>query len=414
VSTRLVGLRAAFRLSGHGLAAAATLVLTSSACGDGRPVEPDSGGSEEFEWNLPPGFPKPRVPADNPMTEEKVQLGRHLFHDKRMSGNLTMSCASCHWPSLAFADSKTLPVGSMEEVLPRNSMGLTNVAYAPVLTWADHWQTELTEQVLIPLFAQDPVELGLEGPEMLLDRLRADSTYRSLFAEAYSDDEDPFTLDNVTKAIASFERVMISGNSPEDRFRRGDTDALTDEAKEGRALFFSNTVGCFRCHSGTNEQGEVIFFTTNFDYEGRSQASIRFENNGLYNLTVNGEQGWYPEPSTGLYAITGNPTDRGRFKVPDLRNVSMTWPYMHDGSLHSLTYVIDHYQLGGRNIEAGPFVGDGRANPYKSPLIRPFDLSPQQELALMRYLSALTDHEFITNPRFWNPWPEDSPAHGVR
>jgi cytochrome c peroxidase len=347
------------------------------------------------------------------MTAEKVALGRHLFYDERMSGNETMSCASCHAQALAFTDGKALAVGSTGDVLPRSSMSLTNIAYSPVLTWGNHRRTTLTDQMLIPMFAVDPVELGLAGEEVLLDRLRADGTYQSLFAEAYPDDGHPFTLDNVTRAVAAFERVLISGDSPEDRYRRGDESALSASEQAGRSLFFSDEVGCFECHSGENLQDEVVFFTSNFDFEGRSLPHVQFDNTGLYNLTVNGEAGWYPEHDTGLYAITGNAVDMGKFKVPDLRNIALTAPYMHDGSIATLGEVIDHYAAGGRTIDSGPYAGVGSENPHKSRLVAGFTLTAEQRTALVDYLDALTDQAFITDSRFSNPWPPGGPAHGA-
>jgi cytochrome c peroxidase len=343
------------------------------------------------------------------MTAEKVALGRHLFYDKRMSGNQTMSCASCHDQALAFTDGKQVAVGSTGDILPRSSMTLANVGYQPVLTWANHMQTVLTEQMLIPMFADDPVELGLAGEEELLERISKDSTYQSLFAEAYPDETDPFRIDNVTHAVASFERTLISGNSPADRFRRGDLSALSVSAQLGRSLFLSNEVGCFKCHSGHAE----VFFTSNFDFEGRPLAHIQFDNTGLYNLTVDGEDGWYPEPNTGLYGVTGNPADMGRFKVPTLRNVALTAPYMHDGSIATLDEVIDHYAAGGRTIDSGPYAGVGSANPNKSRLVAGFSITAEERQALLDYLAALTDQDFVTDSRFSNPWPAHSPANGV-
>jgi len=392
--------------------AVAGVVLLSAACSDGGTEPPIDDPA--FAWDLPAGFPTPRVPEDDPMSAEKVALGRHLFYDERMSGNETMSCASCHAQSLAFTDGRALAVGSTGDVLPRSSMSLTNIAYSPVLTWGNHTQTALTEQMLTPMFAPDPVELGLAGEGVLLDRLRADVTYQSLFAEAYPDDTDPFTLDNVTRAVASFERVLISGNSPEDRFRRGDASALSASAQAGRNLFFSDDVGCFECHSGETLDDEVVFFTSNFDFEGRSLPHIQFDNTGLYNLTVNGEDGWYPAPNTGIYALTGRPVDMGKFKVPDLRNVAVTGPYMHDGSIATLDEVLDHYAAGGRTIDTGPYAGSvGSANPHKSQLVDGFTLTPERRTALLDYLAALTDQAFLTDSRFSNPWPPNSPAHGV-
>jgi cytochrome c peroxidase len=288
-------------------------------------------------------------------------------------------------------------------------MSLTNIGYQPVLTWGDITQTALTTQMHIPMFAENPVELGLAGMEMqLLDRLRADATYPTLFDEAFPDEADAFTIDNVTRAIAAFERTLISGDSPADRFRQGDTNALTPSARAGRDLFLADSVGCFKCHSGHGE----VFFTSNFDFEGKSVPHIQFDNTGLYNLTVGGEDGWYPAPNTGLYGVTGNPVDIGRFKVPTLRNIAVTAPYMHDGSIATLDEVIDHYAAGGRTIASGPNAGVGSANPHKSQLVAGFSLTVEQRQALLDYLGALTDDEFLTDPRFSNPWPPGSPARG--
>jgi cytochrome c peroxidase len=396
----------------EGIAAAlAGLGLLSAACGDGGALGPTPGAPEDslaaFEWGLPPGFPTPRVPDDDPMTAEKVALGRHLFYDRRLSGNETMSCASCHQQALAFTDGRQVSIGSTGDVLPRSAMSLTNIGYQPVLTWANHAQTVLAEQMLIPMFAEDPVELGLAGMEQeLFDRVGGDPTYRALFAAAFPDEADPFTTDNLTRAIAAFERTLISGNSPEDRFRRGEPSALSPSAQAGRALFFSDGVGCFKCHSGNGQ----VFFTSNFDFAGRSLPHIQFDNTGLYNLTVAGVAGWYPEPNTGLYAFTGNPADIGRFKVPTLRNIAVTAPYMHDGSIATLEEVIDHYAAGGRTIQSGPYAGVGSENPHKSRLVAGFTLTAPERQSLVDYLGSLTDPEFLADPSFSNPWPDGSPA----
>ncbi|HUF74805.1 MAG TPA: di-heme enzyme [Longimicrobiales bacterium] len=399
----------------HGLGFATALTaaaLVSTACGDEQalliPEVPDET-LVGFEWQLPPGFPQPRVPEDDPMSAEKVALGRHLFYDKRLSGNETQSCASCHEQALAFTDGKQVSVGSTGHVLPRSAMSLANIGYQPVLTWADRAQTALAEQATIPMFAEDPVELGLSGlEEELLGRLRADATYDGLFSEAFPDAADPFTIDNVTRAIASFERTLISGNSPEDRFRRGDPSALSASAQAGRNLFFSVKVRCAICHSSS----EQVFFTKNVDFVGRPTPHVQFDNTGLYNLTVGDEEGWYPVPNTGLHARSGNLDDMGHFKVPSLRNIALTAPYMHDGSIATLEEVLDHYAAGGRAIDSGPYAGVGSLNPYKSRHVTRFELDPEERQALIDYLHALTDEDFVTDPRFSNPWPDGSPAHG--
>jgi cytochrome c peroxidase len=380
------------------------LAVGAGACGgdevlgvDGAlPV--DGGG---FAWNLPEGFPIPRVPADNPMTEAKVELGRHLFYDVRLSGNETQACASCHVQSRAFSVPAVRPAGSTGEVHPRNSMSLANVGYQPVLNWANPLVDNLSEQALIPLFGEDPVELGMAGREQeLLGRLRADATYQQLFAEAYPGEADPFTIRGLTDALASFQRTLVSGDAPVDRKRRGDRDALDESAQLGEALFFSERLECFHCHGG-------LMFTGTSDHAAKSAPEIEFHNTGLYN--IDGEGG-YPWPNTGLHEFTGRPEDMGRFKAPSLRNVALTAPYMHDGSVATLDEVIDHYAAGGRTIATGPDAGDGSANPFKSGFVKGFSLNSEERRALIDYMRALTDSTFITNPDFSNPWAVGTPA----
>lgn len=354
----------------------------------------DAGG---YVWDLPPGFPRPKVPADNPMTAEKVELGRHLFWDTRLSVNGTFACASCHEPRFAFADNKPRAVGVTGEIHPRSSMSLANVAYSPVLTWANPTLRRLETQALIPMFGEDPVELGLSGLEdELFRRLRAEPRYQRLFRQAFPDDDDPFTLRNLTHALASFQRTLISGRAPYDRYRLGlDPDAISDAAKRGEALFFSEELECFHCHGGFN-------FTETADYVGKGFVEIEFHNTGLYNIDG---QGRYPAPNTGVHAVSGDPMDMGRFKAPTLRNIALTAPYMHDGSIATLDEVIAHYEAGGRTIREGPHAGVGAANPYKSNFVKGFTLTPDERRDLIEFLHALTDVEFTRDPRFQNPWP---------
>lgn len=386
---------------GIGATVGTILVMGVAGCGDDEYVgpvfvEPDLEG-ESYEWNLPPGFPEPTVPEDNPMSEAKVELGRHLFHDTRLSGNGTQSCASCHQQAKAFTDGREVAVGSTGERHPRNSMSLTNVAYQPVLTWFDPTQTTLEHQLVTPFFSRTPVELGIGDEDELISRLQSDETYRELFEEAYPEEDDSYRVSHVTKALASFVRTMISGNSPEDRFRRGDESALSSSAQRGRELFNSDSLGCARCHGGR-------FFTGTFDHAEKAVPDIEFHNNALYNLDENGS---YPEPSVGLIMFTGEPDDMGRFKAPTLRNIALTAPYMHDGSIETLDGVIDHYAAGGRTIESGPHAGVGSENPHKSPFMpEGFTLSDDARQALLDYLHALTDEQFVRDPRFSDPWTE--------
>src|SRR4030095_14594304 len=170
-----------------------------------------------YKWNLPPGFPQPRVPADNPMSDAKVELGRYLFYDKRLSFNQKQSCASCHQQSRAFTDGRAHAVGSTGEVHPRSSMSLVNVAYFPALTWANPTLTELEAQALVPMFGDRPVELGMKGREdLLLSRVKKVPEYQRLFPAAFPDEKDPFTVTLLVKALSCFQRTILSGDSPYD------------------------------------------------------------------------------------------------------------------------------------------------------------------------------------------------------
>jgi len=274
-------------------------------------------------------------------------------------------------------------------------MALANVGYQPVLTWANPLLHDLANQALVPIFGEEPVELGLAGREdEMLARLSADTVYQRMMLAAFPESSNPFSVANVTRALAAFQRTLISGNAPVDKRRRGDESALNTEAKRGEVLFFSERLECFHCHGG-------LFFTGTSDFEGKSAAEIEFHNTGLYNLNAAGA---YPEPNTGLFGFTHDPADMGRFKAPSLRNVELTAPYMHDGSIATLDEVIDHYAAGGRTIQNGALAGVGSANPNKSGFVNGFTLSGDEREALKAYLRALTDQEFVTDPQFSDPW----------
>jgi cytochrome c peroxidase len=355
-----------------------------------------------YDWTLPAGFPFPKVPLDNPMTAEKVELGRYLFYDKRLSLNRTQSCATCHRQEKAFTDGRGRGLGSTGQLHPRGPLSLANVAYNPVLTWANPNMRSLERQALVPLFGDHPVELGLEGKEdVLIARLKAEPLYGKLFAKAFPGAGEPITVGNVTKAIASFERTLLSGDSPYDEYRRGDDpNAITDSAKRGEALFFSEQLECFHCHGGFNFTGAV-------DYLGKGMAEVEFHNTGLYNLKGKTS---YPAPNVGLYEFTEQDEDMGKFKAPTLRNIALTAPYMHDGSVPTLQAAVEHYKAGGRTIRSGPLAGDGSKNPAKSEFVRAFELSARDEADLIEFLKSLTDRAFLSDPRFANPWLPSAPA----
>src|SRR5210317_495380 len=193
-----------------------------------------------YEWELPPDVPVPVVPADNPMSKAKVELGRWLFYDKRLSGNETMSCASCHIQALAFTDGKPRSIGSTGEIHPRSSMSLVNVAYASRLTWANPLLDRLEDQALTPLLGDNPVEMGLGGSEdRFADLLRSEEHYSRLVRKAFPGDADPHSLLNGVRSIAAFVRTIISFDSAYDRYMSGDEDALNASAQRGLELFFS-------------------------------------------------------------------------------------------------------------------------------------------------------------------------------
>lgn len=376
-------------------AAAAATVL--AACTVDRTTGPGvpSGDPTAFQWKLPRGFPAPIVPADNPMSDAKVALGRRLFYDTRLSGNEAFSCASCHKQANAFADARNLPFGSTGQLHPRNSMALSNVAYQVTLGWANPVTRRLEAQALIPMFGETPVELALHGREdELLARLGAVSLYRELFAAAFPRDSAQISLGNITRALAAFERTFLSGNSPYDQYRNGNAGAISDAAKRGEALFFGNRLQCAQCHSGP-------FFTNAARWVGSTPSDPEFINNALYNIDGMGR---YPAPNTGLFAFTGQPADMGRFKVPSLRNIDVTYPYMHDGTIATLEAVIDHYAAGGRTVATGPNQGDGSRNPYKSALVGGFAISSTERADVVAFLRSLTDSTFLTDPRLSNPW----------
>jgi cytochrome c peroxidase len=346
-----------------------------------------------WDWRLPAGFPAPRIPPDNPISPAKVDLGRHLFYDTRMSANGTQSCASCHEQARAFTDGKGRSVGSTGQLHPRGSMSLVNVAYADVLTWSNPTMTRLERQALVPMYGEQPVELGLDRSDTWLDALRRDPTYVRLFTAAFGDDPSPLTGENAVKAISSFERSIVSARSPYDRYHfERDDAAVPESARRGEVLFHSRPLSCFMCHGG-------LHFSSSMGTGERRE--VEFHNTGLYNLTATLS---YPPDNTGLYETTHEPSDVGKFKAPTLRNIAVTAPYMHDGSAATLADVIDHYAAGGRTIADGPYRGIGHDNSNKSVSIRGFTLTAGQRADLIAFLESLTDEALLGDSRFANPW----------
>lgn len=338
------------------------LIALVGACTDASPAA--------YAWDLPPGFPAPRVPVDNPMSADKVELGRYLFYDTRLSGTGTQACASCHAQERAFTDGLVTAVGSTGAHGRHNSMSLTNVAYNSAQTWANPNVVDLESQALVPMFGTAPVELGLTE-DVLVTRLRAEPLYADMFAAAFPG--EAITVANTTRAIASFERTILSGGSRFDRFSAGDRTALSVSEQNGLALFESTTLGCRNCHGGFNLSAAT--------------ERVQMFNTGLYNP--------YPATDRGLAEVTGLTSDTGRFKPPTLRNIALTAPYMHDGSVGTLDEVVEIYAHGGR--------GDGAAVPYRSPLVTGFVISAEQRADVVAFLGALTDEGLASNAALADP-----------
>ena len=322
----------------------------------------------DYAWALPPRFQPPPVPADNPMSAAKVELGRRLFYDASLAANGTQACASCHAQARAFTDGRATSVGSTGEVGRRNAQPLANVGYLASLTWANPSMRALEAQAHVPMFGVAPVELGVAGDGgALLARLADEPLYPALFAEAFPDDPAPLSIANLTRAIASFERTIVSGRA------RVDTGELTDAERRGQALFASARLGCNQCHGG-------------FAFTVATGDDLRFFNTGL---TAD-------DPDRGVAAITGDPAQAGWFRPPSLRNVAVTAPYMHDGSVATLEEVVDLYAAGGR--------GAGVSNPRKSELITGFAITADERADLVAFLGALTDAALLTDPALADPW----------
>jgi len=375
----------------------ASYVLMS--CGGGGTSTTDKSqtvnADPSWSWNLPVNFATPAVPADNPMSEEKFQLGRYLFHDTRLSGNGTQSCASCHLQNLAFTDGKAVATGSTGEKTARSAMPIANAAYYPTLNWANSATTSLEQQMETPLFATSPVELGINDGNRatVLKRFQDDSDYVARFGRAFPGEASPINFTNIIKAIATFERGMLSGDSRYDRYQKGQA-TLTASEERGRNLFFTEKAECFHCHGSFN-------FNDQLKHAGSRSVETPFHNTGLYNIDG---KGGFPAPNRGIFELTGKAEDMGAFRAQSLRNVAVTAPYMHDGSIATLEEVLDFYAAGGRHITSGPLAGDGRNNPYKSDLISRIDLDAQEKADLIAFLKTLTDENLLTSSRFSNPF----------
>lgn len=320
-----------------------------------------------------------------------ADLGHRLFFDTRLSYNNTKSCASCHDPKFAFTDGYRRSITASGDRVMHNAPSLVNVSQYSFFDWANPSVTTLLKQSDRPMLSVTPVELGMRGNEdQILHRLQRDSIYAHGFPALFSTVE-PISIQNIKKALEAYVLSIRSTSSPYDRFVGGDSRALTPEAKKGMILFFSSTLKCATCHPPP-------YFTT--AAITKNPDSIYF-NTGLYNVL---NRGLYPSEDNGIRQVTRRTEDDGKFKTPGLRNIELTGPYTHDGSVNSLDEMIDIYKRGGRLIENGPFKGDGKLNPDKHKNITGFPLSAEEKKQLIMFLVSLTDSSVLVNPKFQNPF----------
>lgn len=306
-----------------------------------------------YPLEIPPNFPPMEIPSDNPTTVEGVTLGRRLFNDPILSADSTIACASCHLAQFAFADPNAFSQGVAGHT-KRHSMSLTNVGWAPSLFW-DGRAPSLEAQALEPV--QDPVEMG-ENWDHVVEKLRRHNEYPDLFTQAFG--QRPISADLAVKAIAQFERTLISARSKLDLYLAGQTQ-LSPQEKMGLDLFNSETAECFHCHG-------TLLLTAN-----------TFHNNGLDT-----------EPTDmGRAEVTGSIYDAGKFKAPTLRNIEYTAPYMHDGRFATLEEVVEFYNSGLRDSPTiDPLMLNGTA----------INLSEEQKAALVAFLKTLSDPAFAPQP----------------
>lgn len=307
----------------------------------------------DFILEKPAHFPEFTSPDDNQLTESRVELGKILFYETALSVDSSISCATCHLQHLGFTDGKPKSIGVQNRVGMRNAPSLINLAYDEFF-FRDGGVTSLETQAMSPINNELEMDFDIH---LAAARLAKSEFYQRLAMESYGREMSAFV---VVRALSAFQRTLISGNSPFDAYFYGNDETALDESqKNGKAIFFGKG-GCFNCHNGFN--------LTNFG----------FENNGLYENYAD----------KGRLRITLQAEDEGKFKVPTLRNVEKTAPYMHDGSLPTLETVIEHYNNGGKN------------HVNQSHFVKPLNLTEQEKADLVNFLRALTDEEFLNNPSF--------------
>jgi len=331
----------------------------------------------------PEGFDEMDIPADNPTTVQGVALGRHLFYDKRLSANNTQSCGSCHRQDKAFTDGRAFSQGITGTMGKRSSMSLANAGWFPAYMW-DGKASSLEQQAHMPI--ENPVEMASKMTDVI-SRLQNTADYPKMFREAFGSDK--ITAENITKAIAQFERTLVSANSKFDRYKRNE-EALSPQELRGFKLFATHPDpgrglrggNCGDCHGSTGA----------FDF-GIDGA---FSNNGLDENPQ--------DPGFGGTSMQAS--DQGKFKIPTLRNIALTAPYMHDGRFNTLEEVLtnynEHIKFNSPNLSAQMAASNN--NPFDDPVDPRLGLTPAEISDIIAFLHTLTDTEFVTNPAHSNPF----------
>ena len=328
----------------------------------------------EIPFKFGPGF---KIPADNPLTYEGIGLGRMLFYDKKLSKDNTISCSNCHQQRLAFTDGKTFSTGVKGARSRRSSMSLANLLWKFKFFW-DGRATSLEEQALVPI--QDSLEMHLTLEEAV-KKLQATSHYPKLFNAVFGSAQ--ITPENIAKAIAQFERILISSNSKYDKYLRGELD-LTLEEKTGMDLFMTHPLPENNLRGGNC---------------GDCHGSFKISLHGIHNNGLDNE----PE-DRGRELITKKETDRGKFRAPSLRNIALTAPYMHDGRFQTLEQVLDHYNEDIRpSATLDPLIIEATNQVGGKTLL----ITPAEKKAIIAFLHTLTDSTFITDTRFSDPFLKD-------
>ncbi len=328
------------------------------------------------------------LPENNPLTLEGVALGRMLFYDTRLSKDSSISCATCHQQSKAFTDGKKVGIGIRGQKTERNTMSLANMLWSTSHKFWDGRVAGLEEQALLPI--ENPTEMDLKISELLL-RLNDDSVYKEKFKSAFH--TPAIREKHVARALAQFQRTLVSQDSKYDKFLRGELQ-LSEQEMRGLQSFFTHPdpsaglrgSNCGDCHR-------------NFLTDGFSSGFDGFANNGLENDE---------HLEDGLFSVTKNPLDKGKFKVPTLRNIALTAPYMHDGRFHTLEEVLEHYNTHTRMSATLDVLIREASNEHREPN-DPVDLklTKEEKSDIIAFLKTLTDSTFITNKKYASPFRQN-------